>query len=454
MACSITNPLDCLTSAAKSAAGDAFSGIATDFAKAADSTIKWLWGQLGQATAVHLGGVGFDQDLAIVAAITGVVAVGLFLIQVATSVVRRDPGGLKRAVKGLFIAFLAGGVAVGVTNLALSAVDSLSAGIVQVTMGTSIDRMGPQLISTTAIVSVTNPAGMFLLAIVAILASVVVWGALLVRKALIVVSAVFAPLAFAGSLADITVGWTRKWIEMMAALILSKLVLVLIFVIGWGILDGRAGEATTGRTLATQNASATQSVTQTATGLLILALAGFAPWMALKLVHFSEDQFHRLHVLSSGTSSGARSAVAAPQKVAAWRSAGAGLGLGAAASRAGGTGGSAATATANGANGGNGTNGTGQASPTQPPAAQPPAPGGTPPASPPAPGPSQSPPAPGSGPPSPPPGPPSAPGSRPRPAPPPGPSPVPEPVTASQATSPPVTPIQGPRPITSPGGAR
>ncbi|MBO0694412.1 MAG: hypothetical protein J2P58_16015, partial [Acidimicrobiaceae bacterium] len=258
-----------------------------------------MWGQLGQATAVHLGGVGFDQDLAIVGAISGVVAVGLFMIQIATSVLRRDPGGLGRAVKGLFIAFLAGGVAVGATNLALSAVDSLSAGVVQLTMGTTIDRMGPRLLSTNAIAAVSNPAGMFLLAIVAILASVIVWAALLVRKALIVVSAVFAPLAFAGSLADITVSWTRKWIEMMAALIISKLVLVLIFVIGWGILDGHAGQATTGTT---------QTVTQTATGLLILTLAGFAPWMALKLVHFGEDQFHRLHILSSGTASGARTA--------------------------------------------------------------------------------------------------------------------------------------------------
>lgn len=333
MACSITDPLGCVSSVAQSTANDAFSSIAHDFGNAADSTINWLWGQLSDATAVHLGGAGFDLDLAIVAAITGVVAVGLFVIQIATSVLRRDPSGLGRAIKGLFVAFLAGGAAVGITNLALAAVDALSAGVVQMAMGTTIDQMGHKLLAGDAILQVGNPAGMFLLSIVAIIATVIVWVALLVRKALIVVSAVFAPLAFAGSLADITVGWTRKWIELMVALVVSKLILVLIFIIGWGIIDG-AGQATSGTT---------QTITQTATGLLILALAGFAPWMALKLVHFSEDQFHRVHSLATSTTSGARTAAAVPQKVAAWTSTAASFGATAGAGAASGSGSSAAT---------------------------------------------------------------------------------------------------------------
>ncbi len=319
MPCTLATPLDCVSTlqgAAKSVAGDAFSSIAHDFANAADSTINWLWAQMAQATAVHLGGPAFGLDIGMVAAITGVVAVGLFVIQVITSVLRRDPGGLGRAVKGLFIAFLAGGAAVAVTNLLLSATDALSAGVVQLTMGSTIDQMGQKLLGGNAVLAVGNPAGMFLLSIVAMAASVMVWAALLVRKALIVVSAVFAPLAFAGSLADITVGWTRRWIEIMVALVISKLVLVLIFVIGWGILDG-SGQA---------GNSPTQGVTQTATGLLILTLAGFAPWMALRLVHFSEDHFHRLHLLAGSATSGARTAATAPQKVAAWKASAASLG--------------------------------------------------------------------------------------------------------------------------------
>ena len=312
MPCSVVHPLDCLDSAAKAAAGDVFASIARDFGQAADATITWLWGQMAVSTAVHLGGTGFNLDLGIVAAITGTVAVGLFMIQVITSTLRHDPGGLSRAFKGLVVAFVAGGVAIAATNVLLDAVDALSNGVVMAAMGTNINQMGPKVLDGGAILTVGDPAGMILLSVAAIAAVVVVWFALMVRKVLIVVSAVFAPLAFAGSLADITVTWTRKWIETMVALVVSKLILVVIFVVGWGVLDHGTGQ--TGR-------GGGQTITQTASGLLILGVAGLSPWMALKLVHFSGDQFHHLHSLGGAASGGARAAVAAPQKAAGWKSA-------------------------------------------------------------------------------------------------------------------------------------
>jgi type IV secretion system protein TrbL len=318
VACSIADPLGCLDSAAKSVAGDAFASIAHDFGTVADSAINWLWAQISSAAAVSLGGPGFNLDFGIVAAIAATVAVGLFVIQVTTSTVRRDPNGLARAVKGLFVAFIGGGVAIGATNLVLTAVDALSAGVVQLATGQSIDQMGQSILAAGAITGATgNPAGIILLSLAALVAVIVVWAALVVRKLLIVVSAVFAPLAFAGSLADITVSWTRRWVETMIALIISKLILVIIFVVGLGILTQGVGQAGTGTT---------QAITQVVSGILVLSLAGFAPWLALKLVHFSGDQFHQLHALAGTATSGAQAAAAAPQKAAAWKATAAGLG--------------------------------------------------------------------------------------------------------------------------------
>jgi type IV secretion system protein TrbL len=319
MSCSVVDPLGCLTTVAKSAAADAFDSIARDFGRAADGVINWLWSQMSSSTAVHLGGQGFSRELAIVAAITGTVAVGLFLIQVITSTLRRDAGGLARAFKGLLVAFIAGGVAIAVTNLLLGAVDALSSGVVELTMGTNITGMGQKVLTGGVILQVGNPAGLILLSIAAIAAAIVVWFALTVRKVLIVVSGVFAPLAFAGSLADITVSWTRRWLEVMAALIASKLLLVVIFVVGWGVLDDGVGLAGDG---------AGQTLTQAAAGILLLGVAGFAPWMALKLVHFSGDQFHHLHALAGAATGGAQAAVAAPQKAAAWKATAASNGIG------------------------------------------------------------------------------------------------------------------------------
>lgn len=312
MGCSLVDPVSwasCPGDLFKSVAGDAFGAVARDFGEAADSAINWLWAQIGSATEVSLSGPGFETDLAIVGTITGVVAVGLFVLQVGRSALRRDPGGLARALKGLLVAFVGGGLAIGTVTLLLKATDDLSAGVVQLATGGSVQQMGESLLAAGVVSAASNnPAVIIVLAVATLAAVVLVWGALMVRKALIVVTAVFAPLAFAGSLADITVGWTRRWMETTLALVASKLLLVLVFMVGLGLFDG-VGQASSG---------VGQNITQVVTGLLVLALAGFTPWVALKLVHFVGDEAHHLHLLASTSTSGTSRAYSAARKAGAW----------------------------------------------------------------------------------------------------------------------------------------
>jgi hypothetical protein len=305
VACVPWNPLGCAADIAKSAASDAFSSIAHDFGRVADSAINWLWAQTTDATAVRLGGAGFKLDLSIVASIAVTVAVGLFVIQLIASTIRRDASGLGRAAKGLVVAFIGAGIAIGATNLLLAAVDSLSAGVVQTATGQSLPQVGHAILTGAAVSAITsNPAGIILFSLAALIAVAIVWAALTVRKVLIVISAVFAPLAFAGSLADITASWVRRWIEVTVALIVSKLILVIIFVVGLDMLVKGVGQAGSG---------GTQRVTQAVSGLLVLAVAGFSPWLALKLVHWSGDHFYQIHALASASAAGAQKAVQVPQ---------------------------------------------------------------------------------------------------------------------------------------------
>ena len=300
MSCPL-NPFDCPGEIGRKVAGDAFESIARKFGQLADSAINWLWQQISAASAVRLDGAGFATDLKILMAITAVVAVGLFALQITASALRRDVGGLGRALKGLVIAFIGGGAAIAATNALLAATDSLSEGVVKAATGGSIEEMGRALLGASAIESATaNPSGILLLALFAMVATVAVWAALVVRKVLIVVSAVFAPVAFAGSIADVTVSWTRRWIETTIALVVSKLVLVIIFVVGLGVLVRGAGQSGGG---------ATQSMTQVVSGLLVLLVAGTAPLLALKLVHWSGNQFHHLHALASTSTGGVHRAV-------------------------------------------------------------------------------------------------------------------------------------------------
>ncbi|MBD4427138.1 conjugal transfer protein TrbL, partial [Xanthomonas citri pv. citri] len=69
------------------------------------------------------------------------------------------------------------------------------------------------------------------LAGLAIAAAAIVWLSLLVRKALLLVAIVFAPLAFSGASWDASRGWIGKWAMFVIALICSKLVLVLMFLV-------------------------------------------------------------------------------------------------------------------------------------------------------------------------------------------------------------------------------
>jgi hypothetical protein len=309
---SCLNPTDWLScgeqlvgKAASSAASDAFSQIAHDFASTADHVTTWLWSEMSQATAVEVGGKGWGPYLGITFALAATVGAGLFLIQVIASALRRDMGGLGRAFRGLLIAFVAGGAAVSVAEIGLGAADAISNGVMQVGLGTTNwTTVGDRLatLSTTSYESAT----LLLVALFMIASTILVWLALTIRKLLLIITAVFAPVAFAGSLSDVTAAWVRKWIEYTAALIFSKVILVIIFVVGLGVLDHGLGQVGNG---------ATQQATQLMTGLLILCLAGLAPWMAIKVVHFAGDSFHAIHAHGAAAAAAANTAVMAPQKV-------------------------------------------------------------------------------------------------------------------------------------------
>ena len=127
---------------------------------------------------------------------------------------------------------------------------------------------------------------------------------MMIRKLVLLIAAVLAPLAFAGATADITRAWVRRWIEFVAAMVVSKLLLVIILSIGITVLDG-AGQS---------GDAPTQAGTQLAGGALILLMGGLAPWVAIRMFTFAGDALTAAHATAGQAASGARSMVAAPQK--------------------------------------------------------------------------------------------------------------------------------------------
>jgi hypothetical protein len=295
-----------------------FSSVASAFGNTADSATNWLWQQMSTSSAISLGGANFELDLGIAASIAAVVCLGLFVIQMALSALQRDAGGVGRALRGLVVATVGCAITLASLDVLLGAVDQLCAGVVKVATGGTVATLGTKIIAGTAFTAaIASPPTILILSLVAICAVAIVWFALVIRKMLIIITAIFAPIAFAGGVADLSRGWVRKWLEAMLALVFSKLILIIIFVIGLGVLGGMGSPA---------GATPLSAITDEITGLLILLVAGLSPWMALRIVHFTGDHVATMSASASHASSGASAVVGAPQKMAQMKYAAATLG--------------------------------------------------------------------------------------------------------------------------------
>jgi type IV secretion system protein TrbL len=296
---------------AKGLANDAFSGIAKAFGQAAISAATWLWEQIDAATSLNLKDPALTSEIAVVGGLALIFTMGIFLMQVIASVLLQHPGGLARAVRGLAVSFVGAAAAITITQAALAAVDALSAGVITAVIGGDAKALGARLVNAGAIAQVENPAMLLIAAVFILIAIVIVWAAMMVRKMLIIIAAVFAPIAFSGAASTATAPWVKRWIEFTIALVLSKLVLAIILVTGVKVLDG-AGSTTGG---------ITQQGTQLAVGILILCMAGFAPWVAVKSIHFASDSFHAIHQHAQGAKQAASTVTSAPSRMqnAHWR---------------------------------------------------------------------------------------------------------------------------------------
>ncbi|MFE7503857.1 conjugal transfer protein TrbL [Promicromonospora sp. NPDC057488] len=223
-------------------------------------------------------GVQFRRVYALVFGIAILVMLLFFLLQVITGMVRRDPGALGRGVLGLGKSILGSFLVVTLTAALLEITDQLCHGLVQAA-GTTMEQVGDRLIVMVTGISISStvvgvgPLFAVFLAGLAFTGAFTVWISLLVRSALILIAIALAPLALAGASWDATRGWVTKWATFTIALIVSKLVLVVIFLI------------------ATEQMSAPiqadiASVAEPLTGIVLLVIGAFAPYLTYKFLNF------------------------------------------------------------------------------------------------------------------------------------------------------------------------
>lgn len=256
-----------------------FDWLAQAMGGAAGWLIEAMWAVFDTTTLVDVQTDGFASVYNLIFGIGVFLVLIFFCLQLITGLIRRDPTALSRAALGAAKSVLGAFVVITLTALALEIVDQLCIGIIQAS-GETTGTMGDKIILLAAGLSGINIAAPGVGAIVTIFlaglmiaAVAIVWFSLLIRKALLLVGVVLAPIAFAGASWDATKGWIGKWAAFVIALIVSKLVLVVIFLLAI-------------TQIATPIEVDIAAVTEPITGIVLLGIAAFAPYMVYRFVSF------------------------------------------------------------------------------------------------------------------------------------------------------------------------
>src|SRR3954451_8240434 len=265
-----------------------FDWLAQAMGGAAEYMFESVWKVIDSTTYVDVTSGEYTKVYNIMFGVAVFVMLGFFMLQVIGGMIRREPAALSRAALGLAKSILGSFVALALLATALEITDQLSIGIVNAA-GTNMNEMGDKvavLAGGLGAIKLPAPgAGAILtifLASLAIIGAMVVWISLLVRKGLLLIAIAFAPIALAGSSWNHTRSWLSRWATFVIAMMLSKVVLVVIFLLAAAQVSAPID-------------ADLQSVSQSMAGVVLMLMAGFAPYLTYKAIAFMGfDMYHAM----------------------------------------------------------------------------------------------------------------------------------------------------------------
>lgn len=266
----------------------------------------WLLGQIGAVLSatgrVDLRALWFGTHYDLMLALAATVLLPLVLLGVLQAVYRQQPGLLLRiGLVHLPLALLLAAVAVQLVRLGLSVVDGMCNALSPASGGDvthALANLAGQLVAEAGAPAL--PAFVLLLGgILVVLGAFALWVELLVRSAAVYLAVLFLPLGLASLAWPAVAHWCRRLVETLAALVLSKLVIVAALVLAAGEIGGRSG-----------------GFAQVLGGAAMLLLASFAPFALLRLVPMVEAG--AVHQLEGMRQRMGRSLGAAPRRAASY----------------------------------------------------------------------------------------------------------------------------------------
>lgn len=268
---------DVLTAPVRYAANTAVEAMTSWVA----DTAQWILGRvinfIEDSTTPTLDAGWFSERYEFMIGLAVLVLVPMLLIATIRAVVTQD---LSQLVRSFFvylpIAILGTFVAVTITQALLAATDALSAAVAKNIAGDVseiFDSVGSALSKSVGVASPALPSfAIFFGALLLIVGSFFVWLELLIRSAGVTVAVFFLPMILAGLVWPAAMRWTKRLIQILVALILSKFVIVAVISLATAALADPGGGGF-GTVMG---------------GSALMLMAAFSPFALLKLVPMVE----------------------------------------------------------------------------------------------------------------------------------------------------------------------
>lgn len=286
----IPDPLGIITDAAGAVAGWSWEQVA-------DGIARWILGAIAElingvlnflkttarpdVTDAWFSGSG--SPYAAVRNVSAVLLIGFLLAGIIQGLVAGDVAGmLRRVAVDAPVAVLGMIATTVIVDLLLDLTDALSTAVLGNATGPTLGFLEGFGVGAHLL---TGGFSTVIIGLVAVIAAVMVWIELMVRASLMYLLVAMSPLAFAASVWPAAKGVLRRLIELLLAVIVSKLVISIALAVGVAALGGAGTAAGTDPGVGEW---AAQGLGTLVVGTSILCLAAFSPFVVLKLIPVAE----------------------------------------------------------------------------------------------------------------------------------------------------------------------
>ncbi len=275
------NPVCQIGGLGGSLAASGFETVLDSISQWVASGAEWLLAQIGDVlvstTTVDVGATWFRAHYGQMTALAGVVILPMLLLSTVQAIVRQDPTQLVRTfLLRLPLALVLAVVAIQIVIMGLSVTDEMSnavAGGSGADVASLLSGVTKGLVAAAADPTIASFV-LLLIALLIAVAAFVLWLELLIRAAAVYVAALFLPLALATLVWPAVSHWCRRLVETLAALILSKFVIVATLSLAAGaVSSGTAGTGSHG-----------SGFSAVLAGGALLLMATFTPFAILRLI--------------------------------------------------------------------------------------------------------------------------------------------------------------------------